>query len=369
MKGQLKYWVALNAVPDLTATKLKQLRQTYGSAQAVWETDPAKIPLNSRLKQADMDALRDFRKQTTPEDELQKVLDLGARAVSIDCPDYPEQLLNIADPPTVLYYRGALPAKDERIVAVVGTRHATSYGTEICRRICADLAKTVTIISGLAYGVDAIAHKATVDAKGRTVAVIANGIDTINPKGNTALARAIVGNGGSVLTEYPPHTEPRSHHFPQRNRIVSGIAAGVLIVEAGDHSGALITANLALQQNREVFAVPGNITSRMSRGTNALIKDGACLVREASDILKELGWDTPPDNKKSANSTYFALAENELQTLILKTIANNSTPMDIDQIVATTDQPVQAVIAELGMLEINGVVQNMNGSYSIKGQS
>ncbi|MDO8435415.1 MAG: DNA-processing protein DprA, partial [bacterium] len=212
---------------------------------------------------------------------------------TIDDDDYPELLKQIFDPPIVLYYRGALrQSQGDNLLSVVGTRKATDYGIHVTRSLTEELVRAgITIVSGLALGIDAVAHQTTVDHQGKTIAVLAGGVDaeTVAPRTNAQLAERIIETGGALVSEYPPGTAPRPEYFPQRNRIIAGLCIGTIVTEAPIESGALITAKCAREENREVFAVPGNITYENSTGTNLLIKLGAHCVTEAQDILDILG--------------------------------------------------------------------------------
>src|SRR5439155_13566721 len=217
---------------------------------------------------------------------------------------YPKRLRELDDAPPVLYALGELSAADDWAVGVVGTRRATSYGREAATQLSSGLAESgVTVVSGLAHGIDTVAHKAALDAGGRTIAVLGSGLDVIYPYENRQLVRRILDEGvGAVITEYPLGTQPDAMNFPPRNRIISGMSLGVLVVEAGEKSGALITVTFALEQGRDVFAVPGPITSRVSEGTNNLLKLGAKCVTSARDILEELNIDMVSEHVEAARS-------------------------------------------------------------------
>ena len=236
--------------------------------------------------------------------------------ISINDENYPKSLKEIKDAPKVLYYIGSLSKPDEKIFAIVGTRLCSSYGKQVALEIAGDLAEAgLTIVSGLAPGIDTFSHQATLERKGRTIAVLGTGLDekSLYPKDNIKLSRKIVETGGCLISEYPPGTPGSKITFPQRNRIVSGLSLGVLVIEAKQKSGALITANLAFEQKRKVFAVPGPIHSSNSKGCHYLIKKGAKLVESASDILKELNL-----NLLIYEINRIAGGENEQENLILE---------------------------------------------------
>ena len=246
---------------------------------------------------------------------------------------------------------------DEWALAVVGTRQATSYGREVTQRLVADLARNkITIVSGLARGIDSIAHRAALAAGGRTIAVFACGLDMVYPAENRELAQEIM-KSGALVSDYPLGAKPKAENFPRRNRIISGISLGVLVTEASEKSGAMITANLALQQDREVFAVPGSILSSASRGTNLLIRDGAKAVLEVNDILEELNLNIIPQQLE-------ILSENENESLLLRYLSPE--PLHIDELCRHSSLPIPVVSSTLTMMELKGmVIQQGNMNYVI----
>jgi len=238
------------------------------------------------LERRTAESLRSLRNRTTPENVAARLMKLGIRALTLLDDEYPALLKQVADPPPVLFVRGQLKNEDEQSVALVGTRRATSYGQAVAQRLARDLAAAgVTVVSGLAKGVDTQAHRAAVDAGGRTMAVLGNGLDQVYPPENAALARQIVErDAGALVSEFAPGVPPDAVNFPRRNRIISGLSMATVIVEAGARSGALITADFALEQGREVMVVPGNINSPMSFGSNELLKQGATPVTSAQAV-------------------------------------------------------------------------------------
>jgi DNA processing protein len=284
------------------------------------------------------------------------------KTIKIENENYPKLLKEIKNAPKVLYYMGNLPKADEKNFAIVGTRLCSSYGKQVALEISGDLAEAgLTIVSGLAPGIDTFAHQATLERKGRTIAVLGTGLDekSIYPKDNIKLARKIVESGGCLISEYPIGTSGTHFTFPQRNRIVSGLSLGVLVVEAKQKSGALITANLAFEQKRKVFAVPGPIHSSNSKGCHYLIKKGAKLVESASDILKELNL-----NLLIYEINRIAGGENEQENLILDTLKEEA--LYIDGIIERTKLSAANVAGTLAILEIKGKVRNLGGNvYAI----
>ena len=272
---------------------------------------------------------------------------------------YPRLLKEIPDPPLALFARGELKSEDELAVAIVGTRHASTYGLAMAERLAAGLARAgVTIISGLARGIDAAAHRGALTAGGRTIAVLGSGVARIYPPEHTALAEEIVQHG-ALLSEAPPHAPPHGGMFPQRNRIISGMALGVVIVEAGESSGALITARHAMEQNREVFAVPGRADSPNSRGCNRLLRDGAKWVESPEDVLEELGPLIRPV-ARSDGTTIRQPAELKLTPLeqqVLQTIRSDPTP--IDEVIALTGLAASQVLAVISVLEMRKLIRRL----------
>jgi len=283
------------------------------------------------------------------------------KKISINDKNYPKLLKGIKDAPEVLYYRGELKA-EENCFAVVGTRLASAYGKQVALEITGDLAEVgLTIVSGLAPGIDSFAHQAAVERNKRTIAVLGTGVDekSIYPQSNLKLSRKILETGGVLISEYPPGTRGSKFTFPQRNRIISGLSLGVLVVEAKQKSGALITAHHAFEQNRKVFAVPGPIHSLNSRGCHYLIKNSAKLVENANDILKELNLELLMSdiNKVMKGET---IEEN----LILEVLREET--LDIDKIIEKTKLSAAKVASTLAILEIKGKVRNLGGNiYAI----
>ncbi len=286
-KQDIKYWVGFSLIPGIGPVRFNQLLKYFGNPAEAWQAGPAD------LKQAGLDtsavrSITSSRPKISLEAEMEKLDRYGVKVLTWNDPQYPARLKEIYDYPPVLYVRGLLLPQDEWCVAVVGTRRATVYGRQVTEEIVSDLVRNkITIVSGLARGIDSVAHRSALEAGGRSLAIFACGLDIVYPSENAELARRIMAQG-ALVSEYPLGTKPRADNFPRRNRIMSGLSLGVLVVEAGETSGAMITAHLALEQNREVFAIPGSVLSPTSRGTNRLIQEGAKLVRDYRDILEEL---------------------------------------------------------------------------------
>lgn len=279
---------------------------------------------------------------------------------------YPQRLLEIYDPPSILYSRGKMIPADNLSIAIVGSRHATRYGIKMASQLARGLSMAgITIISGLARGVDAAAHQAALESGGRTIAVLGGGHLKLYPADHATLADEIA-HDGAVISESPPDIPPHSGSFPRRNRIISGLSLGVIVVEAAKRSGALISARLAMEQGREVFAVPGRIDNRMSQGCHKLIQDGAKLVNSVDDVLEELGPLAAPirtgDSREIRNPAELKLTEQERQILnIIET-----TPTLIDSIVEQTNIPIARVMSTISILEMRSLIQRVSGTLVVR---
>ncbi|HEY3037351.1 MAG TPA: DNA-processing protein DprA [Pyrinomonadaceae bacterium] len=286
----MRDWVALNMTPGIGPRAAAKLLERFGSAEAVYRATRAELEKVRLLPEA-VDSIIAHDMHEKAEAEIENVRKLGGDILVLDDGVYPSLLREIYDPPITLYVKGAWSeCLDQPAVAIVGSRKCSSYGQNSASMLARDLAQRgVTIVSGFARGIDAAAHRGAIEGRGRTVAVIGTGIDEVYPRDHKKLADEILDAGGAIVTQFPLTTPPVSENFPYRNRIISGLSLGVVVVEAAESSGSLITARLAIEQNREVFAVPGNITSRNSFGTNYLIKGaGAKLIQQWQDVAAEL---------------------------------------------------------------------------------
>ncbi|MFC1911534.1 DNA-processing protein DprA [Chloroflexota bacterium] len=350
--GELKYWVAFSGVPGVGRVRIAQLKEHFGSLQDAWKAPEGKLK-QAGLDSRSIDALVTLRPKISVDAEMEKLERHRVRALICEDPAYPSRLKEIYDYPPVLYVRGSLPAEDEPCLAIVGTRRPTVYGRQVTEEMVADLARSsITIISGLARGIDSVAHRAALDAGGKTVAVFGSGLDIVYPGENAKLAQAII-EQGALVSEYPLGVKPKAENFPLRNRIMSGLSLGVLVVEAGERSGALITAQQAVEQNREVFAIPGSILSPASQGTNRLIQDGAKLVRNYADIIEELNLTIVV---QQAEIKEFSPA-NEVESAILRQLS--SEPNHIDEICRRSGLTMSEVSSTLAMLELKGIARQV----------
>jgi DNA processing protein len=277
-------WVALSLTPGLGPTKSRKLVQHFGSAEAVFHASLTELE-STGIKAVSAQSLANGKSAELGREELARAAEAGVAILSMEDRLYPPRLKEIYDPPLLLYVRGNAEALVSPGIAVVGTRHPTPYGSGMAERLACDLAaQGLVIISGMARGVDTASHRGAITAKGRTVAVFGTGVDVIYPKENSRLSEQIVAFGGALISEFSLGTFAAPQNFPIRNRILSGMSLGVLVVEAAEYSGTRITARLALEQNRDVFAVPGNVTNKNSWGPNTLIKQGAKLVATWEDV-------------------------------------------------------------------------------------
>lgn len=283
------------------------------------------------------------------------------RVIRIDESDFPALLKQIYDPPAILYYKGRAPTRHGLRVAVVGTRKTSPYGRRVAPGIVAPLARAgITIVSGLALGIDTIAHQETLTAGGHTIAVLAGGLDRTYPISNTRLAGDIIEHGGAILSEYAPKTPPLRQHFPIRNRIISGLSQMVLVIEGTEDSGSLITARSALDQNRDVCAVPGPITAETSAGPHALLKMGAQLITSADDILQVLQLDNMPEKVQNRK----ILADTPTEEIVLSILSAD--PTDVDEIFQKSRLPTSIVNMTLTTLEMKGLIRRSGGTQYIR---
>ncbi|TSC90871.1 MAG: DNA processing protein [Parcubacteria group bacterium Licking1014_17] len=356
----LLYLNAANAVLDKNPGALHKIHDLYhGDWKRAWDSRFSRY-LVKKSAVVDAAIFRARQKLVDPEKEWKKLKADKIEIITINDKKYPKLLKHIPDPPFILYIRGSLDYCAKLCIAVVGTRTLSDYGKRTAPHIVGLLASAgCTIISGLADGIDTLAHKTALEAGGGTIAVLGTGIDdrSIFPQRNLKLAKSIIASGGALISEYAPGTNGTKYTFPQRNRIISGLSKGTLVIEAGIKSGSIITANCALDQNRDVFAVPGNIFSRTSEGTNAIIKKGAALVTHAQDIL-----DVYDIKTKTANTIR---AENETESLLLSVLG--AEPLPLDEIVRATGLNPSEAGAALVVMELSNKVRNLgNGKYTLR---
>lgn len=348
------FWVGLNLVKGIGAVRFETLIAHFGSPQAAWEA-PAQQLKNIGLPTQVVDALLNIRSSVNLEQIWADIQEKGINLITLLDETYPARLKQIDQPPPVLYALGELTPKDEWAVAIVGTRRFTHYGRQAAEEIAAFLAQNgVTVVSGLARGVDSIAHRAALDAGGRTIAVLGSGVDQIYPAENRGLA-AEMASRGAVLSDYALGTPPEAGNFPPRNRIIAGLSIAVVVIEAGERSGARITANFAVEQGREVFAVPGNIFSPQSKGTNQLIREGAHPLLAPEDLLEVLNLSMVTEHQKAR----IVLPANAVEAAIFEVLGHE--PVHVDQIGQQAKLPIEQISATLTLMELKGMVRQVGG--------
>jgi DNA processing protein len=349
-----RFWVAFNLVKGIGAVRLRALRDHFGDLKLAWQAPPEALQV-AGLSPKLAERVVQIRESLDLEKYMAKLTSQGIRILTWDDELYPTRLNEIDQPPPVLYLRGTLTTEDAWAVAVVGTRRVSAYGRQVAEELVACLANNgVTVVSGLARGVDAIAHQSAIKAGGRTVAVLGCGVDRIYPPEHVQLAAKII-TSGALLSDYAPGTPPEAANFPPRNRIISGLAMATVVVEAGETSGALITAQFAIDQGREVFAVPGNILAAQSKGTNRLIAQGAHPLLSALDLLDVLNLRRVTEQRE----VRIILPGNEIEAKLLSVLTHE--PLHMDDIRNQTGLPIERVSATLVMMELKGLVRQVGG--------
>ncbi len=354
MTDKLGFWVGFSKVNGIGPVRLQSLLDNYGDIEAAWQANPGEL-LGLGLDKRAIENLIHARKTLNLEAELTKIEQLGIKLLTWDSPTYPASLKNISAPPIILYVRGNLVVEDKWAVAIVGTRRATPYGKECARLLARGLAEHgITVVSGLAYGIDTEAHRVALERQGRTIAVLGCGVDVVYPPENQKLSQAIA-ESGALVSEYALGTEPLSVNFPPRNRIISGLSLGVVIVEGSIKSGACITVKFALEQGKEVFAVPGSILAKNSFGPNYFIQNGAKLVMTVNDILDELNLKMVPQQAEAR----AALPANALEATLIQQLS--AEPTHIDELGQATGLVAAEIASTLTMMELKGMIRHVGG--------
>lgn len=367
----LKYWIALKSIAGIGNIAFTTLVDKFGSLPSIFKTPASKLTEINGLTKKMASDINNFRDWDKINHDLEFLKKNEINIITYQDDDYPAKLINIYDQPPFLYVWGSL-TKDDINIAIVGSRMASTYGKYTTERISSELArKGLTIVSGLARGIDSAAHRGALAAQGRTIAVLGSGLDVVYPPENKKLFADII-QTGAVISEFPLGTPPRSANFPARNRIISGMSYGVLVVEAGEKSGSLITARFALEQGREVFAVPGSIDAASSRGTNKLIKQGAKLIENADDIIEEI-W---PQLEKKPLPTTSAPAQqtktvkknknlNAIEQQIIDFISSKH--IHVDELISVSGLSPSDILSTLMALELKGIVKQHPGKiFSLK---
>jgi len=364
----LRGHVRLACVPGIGSRLRRLLLERFGSPEGVFAASPAEIASVGRISRKLAASLPTLANDSTADDVIALCRKRSVDILLEGQDGYPSLLSRIDDPPGLLFARGTLLPQDSLSVAIVGARHATAYGLKVAEQLGAGLARAgYTVVSGLARGIDAAAHRGAMKAGGRTIAVLGSGVLNVYPPEHADLAHEVI-DSGALISELPPLTAPHEGTFPQRNRIVSGLSLGVVVVQAADRSGALITSRLATEQGREVFAVPGPIDCRMSRGCHRLIRDGAKLVESVDDILEEFGplfeTATTADGRTVKSAAEMQLGEIERQVLdAFDSLAEGvSKPVNVDDVISSSGLAVSQVLATVGVLEMRRLIRRLPGN-------
>lgn len=362
-KNSLKYWLAWNKIPDIGPKRFYKLLEYFGSVENAWQAKSGEISKILNLSSKISSRLFEEKNNIIPERELDSVYKYKVNVLTIEDALYPKNLKTIHYPPPVLYFKGTIVKADKNSISIVGSRKATYYGKMVAEKLSKDLTLAgLTIISGMARGIDTAAHKGALSVNGRTIAVFGCGIDHIYPPENRRLAQEMQ-ESGAIISEFPLSTLPERQNFPRRNRIISGLSLGTVVVEAAEKSGALITADFALDQGREVFAIPGNINSPLSDGSHNLIKQGAKLVNNYQDILEEIHivLSQKADEKEMVKEN-TSLTEEE--KIIYRLITKE--PIQIDEIIDTSNLSAGKVSEILLNLELRDLIKEIEGKRFIK---
>ena len=354
MDDPRRYWVAWNLVKGVGAVRFRALLNAFGNAQSAWEASPAALREAGLNEKVTTNVVK-LRAQISLDLIWEKLQAGNIQVLTWEDEAYPHRLKEIDQPPPVLYQRGSLLPEDEWAVAIVGTRRVTAYGRQVAEELASALARNgVAVVSGLARGIDSIAHQAAVNAGGRTIAVMGTGVDKIYPPENSRLAEQIL-QQGALVSDYAPGTPPDGVNFPPRNRIISGLSLAVVIVEAGLTSGALITAAFAAEQGREVFAIPGNIHAPQSQGTNRLILDGAIPLLNPQQVLEALNLTMVTEHRAARK----VLPTDPIEKQVYQVLS--AEPLHVDEIRMRTDIPIEQVSATLALMELKGIVRQVGG--------
>lgn len=355
--------IALNMVPNLGPVRLRKLLEVFETPERILLARPGELKAVSGIGKEVAEGIATWESHVDLAAELKRIEEFGAHVVTQESPDYPRELHQIYNPPIVLYVWGTLTQRDHRAISVVGSRKTSHYGLECAKKLSYQIAYAgLTVVSGLARGIDTAAHQAALAAEGRTIAVIGSGFMDLYPQENLGLAEKIA-ESGAVISEYPMTFPPARENFPYRNRIVAGWCQGLLVVEAGLNSGALITAGQAIDQGRQVYAVPGQIDRPTSAGSNRLIQQGAKLVTGASDILDDINVLLPPEPKSRSLSGSSPTFTSEEET-VLSTLDGGQ--MSLDDLVIKTSLPTQTVSSTLLALEMKRRVKALPGQHFVK---
>ena len=353
-----RYWVGFTLIKGIGVVRMQTLIHHFGDLETAWKANPADLAeagLGAKLVERIVQA----RESVDLEKISEQIARQGIQILTWDDDSYPARLREIDQPPPVLYLRGEYLPDDVFAVAIVGTRRVTPYGRQVTEEIASFLAANgITVVSGLARGVDAVAHTAALKAGGRTIGVLGSGVDRIYPPEHRALAEQMM-ERGAVVSDYAPGTPPDASNFPPRNRIISGLSLAVVVIEAGETSGALITAEFAAEQGREIFAVPGSILAPQSKGTNKLIQNGAQPLLTASDLMQALNLTRMGEHKAARK----ILPSDEVEAKLLAALGEQ--PVHVDELGNQTGLPIEKVSATLTLMELKGMVRQVGGMHYV----
>lgn len=360
MSSDILYQIALTKVPHIGKVHAKILAEYFGSAEAIFKTGKTKLENVEGIGSIRANSIKKFDAFDSVEKELSFIERYKIKTLFLTDKNYPQRLLYCYDSPTLLYYKGEADLNTSKIIAIIGTRNNTDYGKTITEKLIKELAEEkIMVVSGLAFGIDTIAHKAALKYGLPTVGVLAHGLDTIYPTDNTKLAKQMIANGG-LLTEFFSGTKPDKYNFPVRNRIVAGMADATIVVETDIKGGSMITAELANNYNRDVFAFPGKTTDTRSKGCNYLIRNNkAALITCAQDILEIMHWSNVPGKKKKVQKAMFVELSAEEKMLV--NLLSNNASVHIDEIYFSTQLSSGTIAAALLNLELQGIISSLPG--------
>jgi len=362
---ELEYLLALNSIPDVGFVRINNLAKRFGGIKQIFGAGRSELEEVEKIGPKIAAAIINCDKEKALARETELIERYGVKVISYFDEDYPANLKEIYDPPVILYVKGELKDDDRYSIGIVGSRHASRYGLQTAERLGCELAAMgITVVSGLARGIDAAGHRGALKAKGRTIAVLGSGLAKVYPEEHIRLADDII-RDGAVVSEFPMATEPYKDNFPRRNRIISGLSLGVIVVEAAKNSGALITTDFALEQGRELFAVPGQAQAATAAGTNMLIRQGAKLVESADDVIEELG-DVIKGHMKAAPAVkdLSVKGTDAREEKVLGALSDD--PVSIDDIVDEAGLPVVEAMDCLTRLELKGIVAQLPGKSYIR---
>lgn len=353
-----RFWIGFQHAKRIGPIRLRRLIEHFGTIEQAWSAPTSE--LRAVLDDASVDSIAAVRRTIDLDREMERIARLGIAVVTLGDETYPRMLREVPTPPSVLYYKGTLLEDDLKAIAMVGTRRCTSYGRQVAATMAEELARAgVTVVSGLALGIDGQAHRGALAGGGRTIAVLGSGVDLIYPSSHRDLAAQIVENG-AVLSDYPPGTKPDARNFPPRNRIIAGLSKGIVVIEAPKRSGALITVDFAADYGRDVFCVPGNVQSEYSAGCHAVIRDGGRLVTCAADVLDDLGMAVPKAGAAKQQTFPMTDEERHLFNYI------RWEPQHVDELAAAANLTAAQAGALLTLLELKGAVRDAGGQQYVR---